>query len=419
MFGLEALAAALSYLVLALLLGQLVAAGYFLPNGEPKELLRSLLAGATAALLIFLTIAFAALVIQGAKLQRGFPSMELLWRYLTMTQSGKIWLARELYGALLLIFIWIVVNKGASRNLIRAAAVLSVPLVASRSLTSHAVAVREDTLLIVTADAIHLVATALWAGGLIVLWRVLRLASKRLHQPLSWITAIVNRFSRLALVSVVLLAITGPYQSWIHVGSFEILMNTDYGKMLLLKLLLFSVMLGIGALNFLSTRRVLAHAVSRNENGQAASRTALRRIGIESVIGLLIFCATGLLTVLPPGVHVAHQTAAAARLPAAKIDSAAEKSYLPAEGATVKILSPAIGAIFTGDRVPIKFRLIAGKRGHHVHAYVDGELMGMFESKAGTLNGLKPGRHTLELRVVAADHQSELDAFDRVEIMVK
>ncbi len=419
MVGLEAIAGALNYIALALLLGQLVGAGFLLPDGEPKNLRRSLLAGATAALLIFLTMAVAALVIQGAKLQRGFPSVELLWRYLTMTQSGKIWLARELYGALLLIFIWIVVNKGAARNLIRAAAVLSVPLVASRSMTSHAVAVREDTLLLVNADAIHLIATALWAGGLVALWRVLRLASNQLHQPLSWTTAIVNRFSRLALVSVALLAITGPYQSWIHVGSFEILMNTDYGKMLLLKLLLFSVMLCIGTLNFLSTRGVLARAVSRNENGQAASKTALRRIGIESVIGLLIFCVTGLLTVLPPGVHVAHQTAAAARPPAAKIDHAAEKSYLPAEGATVKILSPATGEIFTGDRVPIKFKLIPGKRGHHAHAYVDGELMGMFESKAGTLNGLKPGRHTLELRVVAADHQRELDAFDRVEFMVK
>jgi hypothetical protein len=62
---------------------------------------------------------------------------------------------------------------------------------------------------------------------------------------------------------------------------------------------------------------------------------------------------------------------------------------------------------------------IAGKRGHHVHAYVDGELMGMFQSGAGALNGLKPGPHTLELRVVAEDHQTELDAFDRIEFMVK
>ena len=69
--------------------------------------------------------------------------------------------------------------------------------------------------------------------------------------------------------------------------------------------------------------------------------------------------------------------------------------------------------------MPLKFTLRGGKHGEHVHAYVDGELMGMFQSKSGTLNGLKPGRHTLELRVVAADHQSELDAYDRVEFTVK
>jgi hypothetical protein len=45
--------------------------------------------------------------------------------------------------------------------------------------------------------------------------------------------------------------------------------------------------------------------------------------------------------------------------------------------------------------------------------------MGMFESAQGTLNGVAPGRHTLELRVVAADHQTELTAKDRVEFVVK
>ena len=67
----------------------------------------------------------------------------------------------------------------------------------------------------------------------------------------------------------------------------------------------------------------------------------------------------------------------------------------------------------------IQYKLTKGKRGHHAHAYVDGELMGMFESRTGTLNGVKSGKHLLELRIVASDHQSELDAFDRVEFMVK
>ena len=69
--------------------------------------------------------------------------------------------------------------------------------------------------------------------------------------------------------------------------------------------------------------------------------------------------------------------------------------------------------------MPLKFTLTKGKRGEHVHAYIDGELMGMFESKQGTLNGIVPGRHILELRVVAEDHQTELDAADRVEFIVK
>ena len=86
----------------------------------------------------------------------------------------------------------------------------------------------------------------------------------------------------------------------------------------------------------------------------------------------------------------------------------------PAQGARVQIVSPKAGQVVKGDKVPLQFKLTKGKRGEHVHAYVDGEMMGMFSSEKGTLNGIKPGRHTLELRVVTADHNTELDATDRV-----
>jgi hypothetical protein len=51
-----------------------------------------------------------------------------------------------------------------------------------------------------------------------------------------------------------------------------------------------------------------------------------------------------------------------------------------------------------------EFKLVKGKKGHHVHVYVDNELVGMFQSDKGTLNGIKPGKHTLELVVVAQPH---------------
>jgi putative copper export protein len=410
MIFLDAATSAISYIALALFFGHLVAAGFLLPQSQPEALRRSLLLWATVSLTSFLLISVAVLMLQGSKLQQGFPSGDLLWRYLTLTQSGQVWLGREVYGAILALLMAIVVRKNAGGKVLRAATVLALPLVASRSLTSHAVAVREDPVLIVSSDALHLIATALWGGGLVGLWHSLRFARLERQGAVSFVSESVKRFSRLALASVPMLLLTGLYQSWIHVGSLPTLFTTDYGKVLLVKLVLFALMLSVGALNFFSTKPLLANA--DRKTAQPAAQKALRRIGLESAFGIVIFSGTGLLTVLPPGVHAVHQTSV--------LSAAANPQPLqPSEGASVKILSPLPDQIFAGDHVPLKFALTKGKRGHHVHAYVDGQLMGMFESAQGTLNGVAPGRHTLELRVVAADHQTELTAKDRVEFVVK
>jgi hypothetical protein len=107
-------------------------------------------------------------------------------------------------------------------------------------------------------------------------------------------------------------------------------------------------------------------------------------------------------------------------MPAKQTPKAPAKSALqPAEGASVKIISPKPDAVLKGDKVPLEFKLTRGKRGAHVHAYVDGEMMGMFESEKGTLNGVKPGKHTLELRVATSDHNTELNATDKVSFTTK
>ena len=115
-----------------------------------------------------------------------------------------------------------------------------------------------------------------------------------------------------------------------------------------------------------------------------------------------------------------HDSVKGMNMPANQPQKAPAKSSLkPAEGASVKILAPTKGQIFKGDQVPIQFKLVKGKAGHHVHAYLDNELMGMFEGEKGTLNGIKPGSHVLKLRVVADDHKTELDASDEVSFTVK
>lgn len=125
------------------------------------------------------------------------------------------------------------------------------------------------------------------------------------------------------------------------------------------------------------------------------------------------------LTLLPVMAQAQHQHDAAQPPVKTAPAKASATPLQPAEGASIKILAPTKGQILKGEKVEIHYRLTKGKRGHHAHAYVDGELMGMFESAKGTLNGVKPGKHVLELRVVASDHQTELDARDTVEFTIK
>ena len=107
-------------------------------------------------------------------------------------------------------------------------------------------------------------------------------------------------------------------------------------------------------------------------------------------------------------------------MPMKQTEKMPTKSALqPAQGASVRIISPKTGQVIKGDSVALEFNLTKGKIGEHVHAYVDGKMAGMFKGAKGTLNGIKPGQHTLELRVTTGDHNTELNATDKVSFMTK
>jgi len=141
--------------------------------------------------------------------------------------------------------------------------------------------------------------------------------------------------------------------------------------------------------------------------------------GAKSIMGTLrlalILSAVFVLVRLVPAAQESHEHMQGMDMPAKTLDKTSSAPVLkPAQGASVKIVSPKAGQVIKGDSVPLEFKLTKGKVGEHVHAYIDGEMAGMFESSKGTLNGIKPGQHTLELRVTTADHNTELNATDKV-----
>ncbi|MFI6084566.1 copper resistance CopC/CopD family protein [Streptomyces sp. NPDC051217] len=86
-------------------------------------------------------------------------------------------------------------------------------------------------------DVLHLLAVAAWLGGLVSLLIAL-------YRTPDIERAAVQRFSRIAFGSVVVLAVTGLYQAWRQIGSWSALTDTSYGKLLLAKVALIAVLLG-------------------------------------------------------------------------------------------------------------------------------------------------------------------------------
>ena len=426
MFALEATVGALGYLLLALVIGALITAAFLLTSSETVAIRRRLVCTALVLGSVFLVVHFLSLIVQGMKLSGdNLPSADILTRYVLRTQSGKIWLFRTAYTIVFLLVTAIFLRRGHKPIYLF---LLSLPLVASRSLSSHAAAVRDNTALAIAVDAVHLIATALWAGGLpFLLYSLLQARLTSNFHP-TWPAEAVKRFSRLAVCSVTLLILTGLYQTLIHVNGLQPLRATPYGNLLVLKLALFALMLLLGAANFRSTRRSSFAAPSFTPKVKKALFT---RIGAESMLGLVILVLSGFLTVLPTAAHDDHRRASDSAIAegTAKPNKhnhanheqkpGASSPIKLSEGTSVKIITPKQGQVFTGDRVPVQYKLVKGKRGHHVHAYVDNELMGMFESENGTLTGIPPGNHVLILRVTESDHKTELDASDQVDFSVK
>ncbi|MET9671597.1 copper resistance protein CopC [Streptomyces sp. NPDC006482] len=136
-------------------------------------------------------------------------------------------------------------------------------------------------------DILHLLAVAAWLGGLTVLLVAL-------YRAPSVERSAVERFSKVAFGSVVVLAATGLYQSWRQVGSWSALTGTRYGQLLLVKIGLMAVLLGIAWVSRRWIRRLadpapVEEAEATEEMGELAEEVELAEagalVGAEPALG--------------------------------------------------------------------------------------------------------------------------------------
>ena len=73
-----------------------------------------------------------------------------------------------------------------------------------------------------------------------------------------------------------------------------------------------------------------------------------------------------------------------------------------ADGSKIMITSPKDGDK-VGDSFELKYKLVKGSQGGHVHVYVDNEYQRGFH---GTLKGLSKGEHQITIKAANKDHAS-------------
>lgn len=156
---------------------------------------------------------------------------------------GQAWSARLVILALMAVVLAATGRRGQSPALVGAAGVFSVGLMLTVGLAGHA-ATQDLVPLAVVSDVIHLLAVSLWLGGLALL--AVAVLPRRLADELS---VVVPRFSRAAFWAVMAILATGTFQSWRQVRSTAALTETTYGRLLIVKVLLFGLLVALGGLS--------------------------------------------------------------------------------------------------------------------------------------------------------------------------
>ncbi len=166
-------------------------------------------------------------------------------------------------------------------------------LLASLVLAGHAQSSDKGAWLL-SANLLHALAAGVWPGGLLPLGLLLVRTHRDATLLLATVT-ITQRFSRLSVAAVGVLAFSGVLSGVGLVGSLAALWSSGYGRLVLCKAMLFAAMICLGAVN----RRLVR--CSDVANRAQTLRWLWRNVAWECVLAMGVLLATeALATIAPP-----------------------------------------------------------------------------------------------------------------------
>ena len=210
----------------------------------------------------------------------GYVTPAMLWDYIVETGHGRAVGFRLALSFICLLLIYWRTEQKRQRWVLGG---VSLGLLATFSVSSHGAAVGGSVFML--TDLIHFSAAALW-GGLLV---YLALSQNWQNAAaFSGFKTAIAKLSKLGLISVATLFITGIYTSLAYMSEPQSFSRSPYGLALYGKLVLVMTIVAIAAINRFKLLPEL-----RDHQGLQVIKGAIR---LEVVLLLTVFIVTGLLT---------------------------------------------------------------------------------------------------------------------------
>lgn len=166
------------------------------------------------------------------------------------------------------------------------------------------------------ADFLHGLAAAFWFGGLVGLGRFLRVARRPEHPAEPWplpadAARVVARFSWLAGWAFAALAISGGVIAFKVLGSWDALLHTTYGRVLIAKLSVVAIPFAFAVWN----RLRLVPSIDRDPEISSAWSRLRTTVLVEASLLVVVLSLTGFLVLQNPGVDDSDEHGSASTLP--------------------------------------------------------------------------------------------------------
>lgn len=210
-------------------------------------------------------------------------SVGVLSDVLKNTLFGEMWILQICCLFFLFISTYFLEQTNFKRLWLWISFVLGMGLILSKAFTSHA-ASSTNVYLTIPLDFIHLLSASIWIGSIVTLAALIPLGKKTDTKTLYFDT--IHRFSKWGILLVLLITITGFFSSISFIPNLRSLLFTNYGRVLLGKVLLLMVMMVFAAVNFVKGKRNRGKGLTSSLWG-------------ELITGLLILILSVILTNLP------------------------------------------------------------------------------------------------------------------------